>query len=152
MLHARETRSKTRTVFHFNFPRGRNLVFEKLFHNASRLLPHRMCRQSIAFVSSPLRTRVPKLSERRCIPRSRISTFCRLHPSIHPSTPSFLPLLSTEFISRILRQVSPPPRIARFFHTREESIDNCTKVGRRSIFEDSREFSRAIITTRTPGR
>lgn len=154
MLHARETRSKTRTVFHFNFPRGRNLVFEKLFHNASRLLPHRMCRQSIAFVSFPLRTRIPKLSERRCIPRSRISLLfvAFIHPSIHPPLPSFLSLLPTEFISRILRQVSPPPRIARFFHTREESIDNCTKVGRRSIFEDSREFSRAIITTRTPGR
>lgn len=114
MLHARETRSKTRTVFHFNFPRGRNLVFEKLFHNASRLLPHRMCRQSIAFVSSPLRTRVPKLSERRCIPRSRISLLfvAFIHPSIHPPLPSFLSFLPNSSRGSFAK-----------FHPRPESRD-----------------------------
>lgn len=128
MLHARETRSKTRTVFHFNFPRGRNLVFEKLFHNASRLLPHRMCRQSIAFVSFPLRTRIPKLSERRCIPRSRILLLfvAFIHPSIHPSTPSFLPL-------------SPPHRI----HLADPS-PSFTPAPNREIFPYSRGIHRQL--------
>lgn len=53
---------------------------------------HTGCRQSIASVSSPLRTRVLKLSERRCIPSPSsilVSSYflspSPIHPSIHPS-------------------------------------------------------------------
>lgn len=147
----------TRTVFHFNFPR--NLVFEKLFHNASLATPD--VGESIAFVSSPLRTRVTQTFRTSLYPFSSLvypPTFCRLHPSIHPSIYPSLPSLPTEFIFIADSSPSFTPSSREFFHTREESArhrelfpPSIRGSFKKINFEDSREFSRAIITSPDAG-
>lgn len=150
----------TRTVFHFNFPR--NLVFEKLFHNASLATPD--IGESIAFVSSPLRTRVTQTFRTSLYPFSSLvyhPTFCRLHPSIHPSIHLSFPPLSPHRIHLhrgFFAKFHPLPKSREFFHTREESArhrelfpPSIRGSFKKINFEDSREFSRAIITSPDAG-
>lgn len=150
----------TRTVFHFNFPR--NLVFEKLFHNASLATPD--VGESIAFVSSPLRTRVTQTFRTSLYPFSLVyPRFLLLfvaftHPSIHPSILPFPFSPPNSSSSRILRQVSPPPRenfsiLARNPHGIENYFPPLyAEVSRRSISKIRESFPERLLPARTPAR
>lgn len=150
----------TRTVFHFNFPR--NLVFEKLFHNASLATPD--VGESIAFVSSPLRTRVTQTFRTSLYPFSSLvypPTFCRLHPSIHPSIHPSLPFLPTEFIfiADSSPSFTPSPNRENFsiLARNPRGIENYfpplyAEVSRRSISKIRESFPERLLPARTPAR
>lgn len=153
----------TRTVFHFNFPR--NLVFEKLFHNASLATPD--VGESIAFVSSPLRTRVTQTFRTSLYPFSLVyPRFLLLfvaftHPSIHPSIYPSLPSLPTEFIfiADSSPSFTPSPNRENFsiLARNPRGIENYfpplyAEVSRRSISKIRESFPERLLPARTPAR
>lgn len=117
-------------IFH-----GEEISFSKSYSTMHLVSCHTGCRQSIAFVSSPLRTRVPKLSERvslylfptypRFLP-PLLSLFLSpsIHPSIQPadSSPSFTPN----------REIFPYSRDEKLFpYTRSKFRRSISKISKR---------------------